>query len=1069
MKKLFSLLLIAILVYSCTSEDNTINVCDTPNCITDVPSLDVFGKDTDIIDTGTIDAEDKTLCSQGELLNLQSVEVVADAEIDFMFGKVSIEKIGTSEKTQFDVILKGSKTKSDSNGEFVVEITKEDLNKLPDNFEILFEVTPPEGFMKEVKVNKNIVPFFKYPDNTKFSFVLSYSNGYFVISLKDQIYKLTTKNGGKKEALDAFISATTKAIIADGAEPVPGAEIIIDKPLVDPSKKKDKKKSLFFSESGKEEDIVVTCYEFEVGDEIVVVSNNEGYFSFKSESTTKPNYILLTIKPDKDFKYIYDAASMLIDMPEAEDGIYDLMLTFEKGEADKGRFIIVGPILFQPCSTLTNPVCEPKKCKMIGGQIGKCQYLYDEANNRYECGCYYEVCKHDCIGNCKTPSGKEGVCHIEEITVTYNQTVITNKRCVCGPVSLECNKECQTNQDCVSYTGGQLPICATDMFGNNFCTKACNSSSDCPSPFSMCAKMGPDNRGICICPCSHADNIQTQCNPIGLYNQQCNNITYGSLTDCLDINNDGNGECSLCCKEDGDCPKGLHCYDLPTPLNEKCTRACMCKEPPAPNLCKECSNNNDCAPNQTCIDDDNNPNTPTVCTVPCGPMGVCPNNPVFTYCDYNISKYCICRHPIVSVDCNYVCKDNQDCIVNSQGQFDLCMPDINGIKRCTKSCSDAKECPSPYSMCIKFGDKSYCACPCIHFDSDNVSCNQYGFNIPECIDKTNNSLPDCFDVDNDGSGECTHCCNSNKDCPESMICTSTTNAKCDKVCTCKEHPVADVCQKCSQDSDCPAGFVCADDDNNNLTPNVCTRVCPSIYPCPTTPVYSYCDNNISKYCICNQSGVNLCETKCEKNSDCPAGLICADDDNNPLTPKICTKTCGDCPDPMICNNNANLPVAVCMCPRDYCKSCQDDSECSYGLKCIDSDSDSLTPNVCTKTCGSDYECPLNLSCNLNTKSCDCNRCSKWSNEKCEPLTCYYNGQFGKCMFIKERCDCYTGGGGLEICKECKSDLECQSPLKCVDADNNPLTPNVCSEPCPQNGCPSPAICDYNISKYCFCN
>ncbi len=1067
MKKFLVLLIVLVLVYSCTSDESTTQTCDASNCLSDTSLEDVFTKDT-----GTNDAGERTLCSVSETLSLASSEIVQNAEIDYEFGTVTLTGSGESgpaEKTQFDVILRNggiNKILSDQNGEFTIEITPEELKKLPENFEILLTVTPPDGFGKTVISNKNITSFYRY-EVTKFRFVLTYSEGYFTVTPKDQLYKLQTKKADSKKALDAFISATTKAVISERSEPVPGAEIIIDKPPAPP--KKDKKKSMLFSDSGKTEEVIVSCIEFDIASELTASSNNEGYFSFRSDSSSKPNFILFTVVPDKNSDYKYDAASMLIDMPEAEDGIYDLMLTFEKGENDKGRFIIVGPIPYQPCSQLSNPVCKPTKCKMIGGQTGKCQYLYDSANGDYKCGCFPEVCNADCTGNCKMPDGNQGICHIEEITTTYNGAEIANKSCVCGPLSFECKMNCQTDQDCVLQTANQLPMCATDMFGNKFCTKGCGAASDCPSPFSMCAKMGPENIGICICPCQNADNAQAQCSPTGLYNQHCNNVTFGSLTDCADIDSDGSGECTLCCNEDKECPKGMHCYDLPVPLNDKCTRACMCDKPPVQNnLCMECSDDSDCGPNQTCYDEDNNPNTPKVCTVPCGPLGACPTNPVYTYCDFNISKFCICRHPAVNVDCKYECKDDQDCILNSGGQFDLCMPDINGIKRCTKSCGDAKECPSPYSMCIKYGEKSYCACPCIHFDTDNVSCNQYGLNITECITKTNSSLPDCFDVDNDGTGECTHCCNDDKECPGDMICTPVTNAKCDKVCTCKEHPTADVCQKCSQNSDCPSGFVCADDDNNNLTPNVCTRVCPSIYPCPTSPVYTYCDNNVSKYCICNQSGTNLCETKCESNNDCPQGLICADDDTNPLTPKICTKTCGDCPAPMLCNNDANLPVAVCMCPRDYCKTCKEDNDCGYGFKCIDSDNDPLTPKVCTINCTSDFDCPLNLSCNPETKSCDCNRCSKWSNPKCEPLTCYNDGQFGKCKFINERCDCATGDGTLGICKECKYDSECQSPLKCVDADNNPNTPNICSEPCPSNGCQAPAVCDYNISKYCFC-
>ncbi|MCX7943568.1 MAG: hypothetical protein N2746_03570 [Deltaproteobacteria bacterium] len=1069
MKKfLFSLCLFMLGLYSCTTEENVSNICDIPSCVSDIIPKDVVTKDVSTNDSGIIDMEEKTFCSEAEELVLSNSEPVANAEIDFEFGSVSFigEKDGSSAKTQFKTIFKKSevyKIKTGSNGEFSIEISKEDLGKLPEYFEILFVINPPNDFGKEYKTNKSIISFYRY-EITRFNFVLTYNDGYFIVTPHEQLYKLVTKSSGGKKALDAFINATIKAVVPDKAEPVPGAEIIIDRPL-DPNKKKDKKKSMFFSDTGVTENIVVQCYEFEVGSEIVTTSDYEGYFSFKP-SASNDEYILFTIIPGKGSSYEYEAASYLVYMPKTADEIYDMMLVFEKRENEKGRFIIVGPIPFQPCSQFNNPICKPTRCKMIGGQIGKCQYLYFSATNEYKCGCFHELCPPDCTGTCRMPNGMNGFCHIEQIISIVDGVEVVNKSCVCGPINITCNTACQTDVDCISQTQGQFPVCATDMFGSKFCTKGCSDVSECQTPFSMCAKMGPEGRGICICPCKHVDNFNVNCSPIGMYNQHCSNVTYGLLTDCVDLDGDLYGECTNCCNDDNDCPAGLSCYDLPNPLSDKCKKACMCKEPPVQKLCKECSTNQDCAINEVCVDEDNNPNTPKVCTVPCGSMGNCPTSPVYTYCDFNVSKYCLCKHPAPAVDCNYECKDNQDCLLSSNGQLDLCIADLNGVKRCTKSCNNAGECPSPYSMCIKYGDKSFCACPCIHFDTDEVSCTQYGFNIPQCIGITNNALSDCFDIDNDGTGECTRCCNDNKDCPANMMCTSVNNAKCSKVCTCREHPLVDICQMCSQNSDCPSGFVCADDDNNSATPNVCTRVCPSVYPCPTSPVYTYCDSNISKYCICNQSGTNLCETKCEKNSDCPSGLICADDDINPLTPKICTKTCGDCPAPMICNNDANLPVAVCMCPRKLCKECKEDVDCGYGYKCLDTDGDPITPKVCSVDCSSDFECPLNLSCNLNTKSCDCNRCSKWSNEMCDPVTCYKNGVFGKCKRVMERCDCVTEA--LNICQECKYDYECAAPLKCVDADNNPNTPNICSEQCSVNMCQPPAVCDLNVSKYCFC-
>ncbi|MCX7957413.1 MAG: hypothetical protein N3B13_00005, partial [Deltaproteobacteria bacterium] len=518
-KSVLFIVTVIFLGYACTGEDKVTPVCDVSNCISDTISQDIITRDSGQSDTGTNDAEEKTLCSLSEEVTLTAPEIVSGAEIDYEFGKVTItgNESGPAEKTQFDVILKNggiTKIKTDNNGEFTVVITQEELKKLPETFEIVLTITPPANFGKEVKNSRNVISFYRY-ENTKFSFVLSYSNGYFIVTPKEQLYKLTTKMAGGKKALDAFINATTKAVVPDKAEPVPGAEIIIDRPLGVPPKK-DKKKSMFFTEGGKTEDIIVQCYEFVAGEELVTTTNNEGYFSFRI-SGDKGGYILFTISPGDNNLYKYDAASFLVDLPVAEEGIYDMMLTFEKADSEKGKFIIIGPIPYQPCSEFNNPVCKPTKCKMVGGQVGKCQYLYDSSSGTYKCGCFNEVCNADCTGNCKMPDGNQGICHIEEITSTYEGAEVVNKSCVCGPLDLECKMKCQTNQDCILQTANQLPMCATDMFGNSFCTKGCTNASDCPSPFSICAKMGPDNRGICICPCVNADNAQAQCSPIGMY------------------------------------------------------------------------------------------------------------------------------------------------------------------------------------------------------------------------------------------------------------------------------------------------------------------------------------------------------------------------------------------------------------------------------------------------------------------------------------------------------------------------------------------------------------------------
>jgi hypothetical protein len=470
MKKLFLLFALVLFVVACTGEDSSCPNTDAQSCITDIILSDVFTKDSGLLDGG-MDVEEESLCSTGEAISFEGAKVVSGARISVDFGKIIKKDTGSTkagesapaEKTQFDVILRSSGIKnniiSDENGEFVVELTSEELEKLPEYFDIIFTITPPDGFNETVKVNKNLLSFYKY-NITTFRFTLSFYDGYFMVNSKEQLNKLTVKKKDTKKSLDAFITATTKAVMPEKSEPVPGAEIIIDKPANPP--KKDKKKSIFFSEEQKYDDVVVHCFEFDVLSTITTNTNNEGYFSFRIEDP-KNRDVLITINPNKDFAYKYDASSLLINLPEIDSDIYDLMLTFEKDKEINGHFIIVGPILLQPCSQLNNPTCQETKCNMVGGGVGKCQYLYDSSTGEYKCGCFPEVCSADCTGNCKTPEGKEGICHIESITTEYNGAEIVNKRCVCGPIDIECNMKCNDNQDCINQTAGQFPPCRTDM------------------------------------------------------------------------------------------------------------------------------------------------------------------------------------------------------------------------------------------------------------------------------------------------------------------------------------------------------------------------------------------------------------------------------------------------------------------------------------------------------------------------------------------------------------------------------------------------------------------------------
>jgi len=317
MKKLLVLFLMLVL-FACANEENS--GCPTQDasiCVSDVPAQDGFSKDTGVIDTGN----EQTLCSTGEALSLEDAVPVSNAIVDVDFGTVKMTaggESGPAEKTQFDVILKsagGAKVTTDNSGEFVVQITQDDLKKLPEYFEIMFTISPPENSGLSVKSNKNIISFYKY-NITQFRFRLSFSNGYFIVELVNQPNKLivTRSDSGAKKALDAFITATTKAETTEKSEPVPGAEITVEQVPIKSPPKKDKKKSMIFTETGKSEEVVVHCYEVVSDETINTFADNEGYFSIRIKDT-QSRYVVLSVIPPQDSNYRVDIPSMLIKLP----------------------------------------------------------------------------------------------------------------------------------------------------------------------------------------------------------------------------------------------------------------------------------------------------------------------------------------------------------------------------------------------------------------------------------------------------------------------------------------------------------------------------------------------------------------------------------------------------------------------------------------------------------------------------------------------------------------------------------------------------------------------------------
>jgi len=123
--------------------------------------------------------------------------------------------------------------------------------------------------------------------------------------------------------------------------------------------------------------------------------------------------------------------------------------------------------------------------------------------------------------------------------------------------------------------------------------------------------------------------------------------------------------------------------------------------------------------------------------------------------------------------------------------------------------------------------------------------------------------------------------------PKDCTLADGTPGKCDETavgCGCQPVVVpSSACQKCDSDATCSGGLTCQDDDNDPITPKVCTTVYDPATGCPAG---THGDYGISKYCICEDCGETLnpacdareCTTPDGKLGKCklvPAGCDCA--------------------------------------------------------------------------------------------------------------------------------------------------------------------------------------------------
>jgi hypothetical protein len=374
--------------------------------------------------------------------------------------------------------------------------------------------------------------------------------------------------------------------------------------------------------------------------------------------------------------------------------------------------------------------------------------------------------------------------------------------------------------------------------------------------------------------------------------------------------------------------------------------------------------------------------------------------------------------------------------------LDIFTPEENPCKQCQTNadcqggliCYDDDNNPLTYTVCTKPYDPAV-GCPAGMYGNFNVS--------KFCV---------CQDCGGPFNLQCLP-----NDCPIGLT-SPTTMGKCQPIgdkCDCK--PIgqeANPCKQCQTNADCAGGLVCIDDDNNTLTPTVCTKPYVVADGCPAG---MYGDFNISKYCICEDCGGPF-NPQCLPN-DCPIGVGAA-------------STLGKCKSDAAGGCDCKPPEQ----PANPCKQCLTNADCVGGLVCIDDDNNTLTPTVCTKPYVVAVGCPVGMYGDFNiSKYCICEDCGGPFNPQCLPNDCPIGtgaaSTLGKCKSdAAGGCDCKPAEQPANPCKQCQSDADCTGGLVCRDDDNNTQTPKVCTKPyVVANGCPTGMYGDYAVSKFCICD
>ena len=399
------------------------------------------------------------------------------------------------------------------------------------------------------------------------------------------------------------------------------------------------------------------------------------------------------------------------------------------------------------------------------------------------------------------------------------------------------------------------------------------------------------------------------------------------------------------------------------------------------------------------------------------------------------------------------CVDDTECARGTICQNSVC----NAVP-----CVGSSLCPGELQACI---DTGFCsAIECLTDDD----CQRTGLGN-KCVDRA------CFNA-----------CSSRLDCPDGLVCDSSTGQ------------CGDPTGICGNDDQCLDGEVCDQEINRCVDggmgePDMGPAPTPDMTPDPSEGLgacepcvnSSECGGADDECTIVGNNGESFCTSACGTDSDCSAGFECAQAIPNvsalQCLPTLnrcegCLRASQECPEGQICDLN----TLSCNTPKINCQPCMSDGECVEGGRCYLEGQ----VQVCGEPCQDNGDCGPNFNCVNRDGANVCvtsNQCGLIDDcnppPTCEGDTPVLNDEFCTCVQCDEDGQCPQGqvcGSNfrcLEASDECTNGSDCSAPtpfclggfcVQCVsdvDCVNDPSGDRCFAGLCQPCDCPEGFVCD----------